>query len=103
MRKALEGMLPEEILYRKKSPYPKTHNPEYTGGVKNWLMQVLEDRNSVLHEFFDQQKLHDIIESKGAAFKEPWFGQLMSGPQLLAHLAQIDVWFKAYGIQVIES
>ncbi|MGX2958911.1 asparagine synthase (glutamine-hydrolyzing) [Peribacillus sp. JNUCC 23] len=103
LRKALEGMLPEEILYRKKSPYPKTHNPVYTDGVQNWLKHVLEDRNSVLHEFFDKQKLHDIIESKGAAFKEPWFGQLMSGPQLLAHLAQIDVWFKAYGIQVIES
>lgn len=103
LRKALEGLLPEEILYRKKSPYPKTHNPVYTNGVQSWLKHILEDRTSVLHEFFEKQKLNDLIETKGEAFKEPWFGQLMSGPQLLAHLAQIDVWFKTYGIQVIES
>lgn len=102
LRKALEGMLPDEVLYRKKSPYPKTHNPVYTDRVQTWLKDILTDKNSVLHEFFDQQKLADIVESKGAAFKVPWFGQLMSGPQLLAHLAQIDVWFKQYDIQIID-
>ena len=30
LRKALEGILPDDIVYRKKSPYPKTHNPIYT-------------------------------------------------------------------------
>lgn len=102
LRKALEGMLPDEVLYRKKSPYPKTHNPVYTDRVQTWLKEILTDKSSVLHEFFDQQKMSDIVESKGAAFKVPWFGQLMSGPQLLAHLAQIDVWFKQYDIQIID-
>ncbi len=27
LRRALRGVLPEEVLYRKKSPYPKTHHP----------------------------------------------------------------------------
>lgn len=103
LRKSLEGLLPEEILYRKKSPYPKTHNPIYTDRVQSWLKDVLADRNSILHEFFDEQKLQEIVESKGNAFKVPWFGQLMSGPQLLAHLAQIHVWFKEYDIQIIDS
>jgi asparagine synthase (glutamine-hydrolysing) len=103
LRKALEGLLPSEVLYRKKSPYPKTHHPVYTNYVQSWLKEVMQDRNSVLHEFFDKEKLQDIIESKGAAFKVPWFGQLMSGPQLLAHLAQIHVWFKDYNITIIES
>lgn len=102
LRKALEGLLPNEVLYRKKSPYPKTHNPVYTERVQTWLKDLLSDRNSVLHEFFDREKLNAIVESKGAAFKVPWFGQLMSGPQLLAHLAQIHVWFKDYGIEVVE-
>ncbi|PGS21797.1 aspartate--ammonia ligase [Bacillus cereus] len=30
------------------------------------------------------------------------FGQLMTGPQLLAHLAQIHVWFKEYGVNIKE-
>ncbi|MEY8753560.1 asparagine synthase (glutamine-hydrolyzing) [Peribacillus frigoritolerans] len=102
LRKALEGLLPDEVLYRKKSPYPKTHNPIYTDSVQAWLKDLLTDKNSILHEFFDKQKLTDIVDSKGAAFKVPWFGQLMSGPQLLAHLAQTHVWFKEYDIQIIE-
>ena len=102
LRKALEGLLPEEILYRKKSPYPKTHNPVYTNQVQKWLKEILEDRSSILHELFDRQKLIDIVDSKGAAFKVPWFGQLMSGPQLLAHLAQTHIWFEDKGIQIIE-
>ncbi|SFB96738.1 asparagine synthase (glutamine-hydrolysing) [Bacillus sp. OV322] len=103
LRKALEGLLPDEVLYRKKSPYPKTHNPVYTERVAMWLKDILEDRNSVLYELFDKKKLGDILESRGAAFKVPWFGQLMSGPQLLAHLAQMHVWFKDYNIGIVES
>ncbi|OYD05986.1 asparagine synthase-related protein, partial [Paludifilum halophilum] len=30
LRKAMEGILPHEVLYRKKSPYPRTFQPEYT-------------------------------------------------------------------------
>ena len=29
LRKAMEDFLPPEVLWRKKSPYPKTHNPAY--------------------------------------------------------------------------
>ena len=67
-----------------------------------WLKELLTDRSSILHEFFEKEKLNEIVESKGAAFKVPWFGQLMSGPQLLAHLAQIHVWFKDYGIEIVD-
>ncbi|MEK3855539.1 asparagine synthase (glutamine-hydrolyzing) [Cytobacillus sp. FSL H8-0458] len=102
LRKALEGILPNEVLYRKKSPYPKTHNPEYTAAVQKMLNGYLEDRSSALYEFFDSGQLRDIIESGGGSFREPWFGQLMTGPQLLAHLAQIHVWFKDYNINIAE-
>lgn len=102
LRKALDGMLPDEVLYRKKSPYPKTHNPYYTDRVQYWLKEILKDKNSILHELFDRNRLNELVDSKGAAFKVPWFGQLMSGPQLLAHLAQMHVWFKDTRIQIIE-
>jgi asparagine synthase (glutamine-hydrolysing) len=66
------------------------------------LNGFLEDRSSALYEFFDYGQLKKIIESGGEAFREPWFGQLMTGPQLLAHLAQIHVWFKDYNINIVE-
>jgi asparagine synthase (glutamine-hydrolysing) len=100
LRKAFEGILPEEVLYRKKSPYPKTHNPQYTAAVQTMLSDLLTDKSSILHEFFNKQYLQSIVESGGSAFKEPWFGQLMTGPQLLAYLAQIHIWFKAYNINI---
>ncbi|MBO9128692.1 asparagine synthase (glutamine-hydrolyzing) [Bacillus sp. 165] len=102
LRKALEEVLPNDVLYRKKSPYPKTHNPYYTKAVTKWLNQLLEDKNSMLHVFFDRQQLQDLIATEGKAFAVPWFGQLMTGPQLLAHLAQMHVWFEAYGINIKE-
>ncbi|RSK26386.1 asparagine synthase (glutamine-hydrolyzing) [Bacillus sp. HMF5848] len=102
LRRALEGILPDDVLYRKKSPYPKTHNPAYTEAVKKWVNGLLEDKNSALYEFLDHKQLKDIIQSNGNAFTVPWFGQLMTGPQLIAHLGQIHVWFKEYNINVVE-
>ncbi|MDE3838180.1 asparagine synthase (glutamine-hydrolyzing) [Bacillus methanolicus] len=102
LRKALEGILPEEVLYRKKSPYPKTHHPKYTKAVKELLEDSLKDKSSALYEFFDQKQLRNIIETEGVAFKVPWFGQLMTGPQLLAYLAQVHIWFKDYKINIVD-
>ncbi|WP_172655624.1 asparagine synthase (glutamine-hydrolyzing) [Rossellomorea aquimaris] len=102
LRKALEGVLPHEVLYRKKSPYPKTHHPVYTKLVSDWLNEILEDKSSVLYELFDEEKLKEIVATGGSAFQVPWYGQLMTGPQLLAHLAQIHVWFKDYNVEIVE-
>lgn len=101
LRKAFEGILPEEVLYRKKSPYPKTHNPEYTMGIQKWLKEILSDKSSVLYELFDRQLLIELVESGGNSFKEPWFGQLMTGPQLLAYFVQLHIWFKDYNINIV--
>jgi asparagine synthase (glutamine-hydrolysing) len=102
LRKSLEGILPNEVLYRKKSPYPKTHHPAYTTAVKTWLSDILTDKGSVLYEFLKHDQLKEIIDSDGKAFQVPWFGQLMTGPQLLAYLAQIHVWFEQYQINIKE-
>ncbi|MGG3471117.1 asparagine synthase (glutamine-hydrolyzing) [Neobacillus pocheonensis] len=101
LRKAFEGILPEEVLYRKKSPYPKTHNPEYTMAIQRILQTVLQDNSSALHEFFSKEQLEKIVETGGKSFQEPWFGQLMTGPQLLAYLVQLHTWFKDYNINIV--
>ncbi|MEW9051386.1 MAG: asparagine synthase (glutamine-hydrolyzing) [Neobacillus sp.] len=101
LRKAFEGVLPNEVLYRKKSPYPKTHNPAYTIAVQKLMTDILEDKNSILYEFFNRDLLKEIVESGGNSFKEPWFGQLMTGPQLLAYFVQLHIWFKDYNINIV--
>ena len=40
LREAVRGLVPDEIIDRKKSPYPKTHNPEYTKEVSSMLRKI---------------------------------------------------------------
>lgn len=98
LREAFKDVLPEEIVTRKKNPYPKTHNPVYTELIVKMLKKRLKRKKSILKQIFDHDKLDELISSKGDTFKEPWFGQLMTGPQLLAFLYQLDVWADKYKI-----
>lgn len=100
LRKALSGLLPEDVLWRKKSPYPKTFNPEYTKGVQNWMREILEDKNSPILQIIDKEKVRQIVDSEGRSFGKPWFGQLMTGPQLIAYLIQTDIWLRKYNIKI---
>lgn len=101
LRKSLEGILPEEIIYRKKSPYPKTHNPVYTDLVCNIMGDVLKDKSSPILDIIDRAKVKEIIDTKGASFKTPWYGQLMTGPQMIAYLIQINNWLKKYNVKLV--
>ncbi|MCM3567609.1 asparagine synthase (glutamine-hydrolyzing) [Neobacillus mesonae] len=103
LRKAMEGVLPNDVLYRKKSPYPKTHHPEYMKLVKNQLSNILQNKTSPLLELVSKQKLQEIIDSDGSSFKTPWFGQLMTGPQLMAYFIQTNVWLEHYQINIIDN
>ncbi|UHA74394.1 asparagine synthase (glutamine-hydrolyzing) [Paenibacillus sp. 481] len=100
LRKALEGLLPEDVLYRKKSPYPKTHNPNYLNTVRKLALERLDDSTSPLHQFVNAARIREIAASSEASSHLPWFGQLMSGPQLFAYLLQVDYWLRHYRIQV---
>lgn len=98
LRHAFKNILPKEIIDRKKNPYPKTHNPKYTKIMIKLLKKRLKNKKSVLYKIFDYDKLMNLIETGGESFKTPWFGQLMTGPELLAYLYQFDIWAVKYKI-----
>nr|WP_144926777.1 asparagine synthase (glutamine-hydrolyzing) [Paenibacillus bovis] len=102
LRKALEGILPNEILYRKKSPYPKTYHPKYMNLVKSKLNTIINQSTSPILELVSKEKVKDILDSNGSSFKVPWFGQLMTGPQLIAHLSQINSWLENYNVNILD-
>lgn len=101
LRKALVGILPDEIIYRKKSPYPKTHNPIYTNIVCNMMNDILNDKTSPILEIINKDKVQEIVNTKGASYKAPWYGQLMTGPQMIAYLIQVNIWLKEYNINIL--
>ncbi|WP_054028597.1 asparagine synthase (glutamine-hydrolyzing) [Bacillus sp. FJAT-28004] len=100
LRKSLRGILPEDVLTRKKSPYPKTHNPNYLAAVKGLLLDVLNDSSSPLLPLINVEKIRALTESESASSNTPWFGQLMSGPQLFAYLYQVNLWLKQYKVVI---
>ena len=100
LREAVRGIVPDEIIDRKKSPYPKTHNPEYTREVSNMLKKILEDKSSPIHQIIDYDFVSNIVDTGGESFKEPWYGQLMTGPQVIAYLIQLNNWMKFYNVKL---
>lgn len=100
LRRAMEGILPDEIVYRKKSPYPKTHNPIYWNIVSAKVKEILDDKSSIVSQFLDKKAVLDIIENKEKSLS-PWYGQLMREPQIMAYIIQMDAWFKENNIGIM--
>lgn len=96
LRHIAKEILPTEIVDRKKSPYPKTHNPTYLKKVKELLSIILNDNNSPINNILNRDYLKEILKTDGKAFTRPWFGQLMTGPQLMAYLIQFNDWLEIY-------
>jgi len=97
LREASRGLLPDEILFRKKSPYPKTYHPEYENLIKERLRQRITDASSPLKDLLNMNYVTKYLDAE-KDYGSPWYGQLMAGPQLLAYLLQIDFWLKEYHI-----
>ena len=96
LRYIMKDKLPEEIVDRKKSPYPKTWNPTYLKAVKEMLSKIMEDKNAPINTLLNRDYILQILETDGKAFTRPWFGQLMTGPQLMAYLCQVNMWLERY-------
>ena len=98
LRDACKDLLPPELLYRKKSPYPKTYSPMYEALLTRAFRQVLADPQAPVHRFLDRKKAERFL-AQPKDYGKPWFGQLMAGPQMIAYFLQINDWMKMYGIR----
>lgn len=95
LRTAMEGILPEEVLWRKKSPYPKTYDPRYGKLVSERLREIIADRSRPIWHIVDRDAAKELLTAEHIW---PWYGQLMKGPQTIAYLLQIDFWLMKYQI-----
>lgn len=100
LRHAGEGKLPAEVLWRRKSPYPKTYDPTYETLLGNRLKEILADPQTPIRQLLDTKKVHDFLNSP-SDYGKPWYGQLMAGPQMLAYMIQVNYWLEKYNIQLI--
>jgi len=102
LRQSSVGKLPDDILFRRKSPYPKSYNPYYEQLLGGRLREVMEDSGAPLLQIVDKKKVLAFIDSV-KDYGKPWYGQLMAGPQMLAYLLQIDFWLREYKVELAFS
>lgn len=98
MREAARGLLPDEVLWRKKSPYPKTHNPSYLAEVSGRLRAVLGDPDAPIFRLVRREALESLLNDDRA---EPWYGQLMTTPQTIAYMLQLNYWLERYRVRIL--
>ena len=98
LRESMKEFLPDEVLWRKKSPYPKTHNPEYLRIVSDMLNEIIYCNSSPILSFIKKSELEKLIHTE---VNEPWYGQLMTTPQTIAYFVQINYWLEKYKIRII--
>ena len=96
LRYVVKDLLPIEIVERKKSPYPKTYNPTYLNAVKAVLGEILKNPHAPIKKVLNEKYIQEILNTDGVAFTRPWFGQLMTGPQLIAYICQVNMWLERY-------
>ncbi len=97
LRCAMEGMLPQEVLWRKKSPYPKTWDPKYLELVSGRLKMLLDEPRAPVFQIVDRDALRELLT---AEYAWPWYGQLMKVPQTIAYMLQVNFWLEEYKISV---
>lgn len=100
LRDAAAGLLPEEVLYRRKSPYPKTYHPEYERQLGTHLLELLSDSQAPIRQLVDQKKVETFLHTP-SDYGKPWYGQLMAGPQMLAYMIQVNAWLERYQIKIV--
>ncbi|MFA9376155.1 MAG: asparagine synthase (glutamine-hydrolyzing) [Lachnotalea sp.] len=100
LRESSAGLLPDEILYRKKSPYPKTYDPGYESLLAKQLIEVIEEPSSPILQFIDKAKIYFFINTP-SDYGSPWYGQLMAAPQLIAYMLMINYWLIKFKTQIL--
>lgn len=95
LRHAMAGYLPDAVLWRKKSPYPKTYDPHYRELVSKALQVLLEHPQEPIFGIVDGKALNRLLQDTQP---QPWYGQLMQAPQIMAYMLQLNFWLKHYGI-----
>lgn len=98
LRKASEGILPDSVLWRKKSPYPKTFNPSYLKEVAKRLQNIIDSGTSPLLDIVKKSKLQELVSPNAEPVQ--WYGQLMNTPQTIAYFLQLDYWLRKYDVQL---
>ncbi|MBP3854860.1 MAG: asparagine synthase (glutamine-hydrolyzing) [Ruminiclostridium sp.] len=101
VRRISEKYLPNDVAWRKKSPYPKTHNPSYAKLVFDRFVKLMSEPDRRLTILLDRSAIDELTATEGRSFSENWYGQLMTTPQMFAYLIQLEMWLRTYDPKIL--
>jgi asparagine synthase (glutamine-hydrolysing) len=91
----IDQILPEEIIKRKKSPYPSVNDPNYTLLlIKKFEEKIMNDDHLIIWNFFDKEKIENYLNQQKSNLKAPSVLNFISG------IYQFIFWFKEYSIEI---
>ena len=97
LREAMKDYLPDEILWRKKSPYPKTHHPDYLTAVTKLLEDRISNPDAPILQIIRKEALEQLMYGNDNV---QFYGQLMTKPQTIAYFLQLDYWLETYQVKI---
>jgi asparagine synthase (glutamine-hydrolysing) len=97
LRRALEGVLPEDLLWRKKSAYPSMANPTLTEAMRRRLRAILDDASTPLRTLLDVGELRASLDAPPPEGASPF----EAPARLWAYFAQVDAWLRRYRVRIV--
>src|SRR5579885_922695 len=94
LRRAMTGILPQDVLYRRKSAYPTSQNPSYTEQTRVWALQILNDANAPIQPFLNPPVVRAIAEGKTAVPDRAM-------AFLYERIIQLNAWLQEYHVSVV--
>jgi asparagine synthase (glutamine-hydrolysing) len=98
LRRALEGVLPDDVLWRKKSAYPTTHNPTYSAAMQRMLEAILDDPRAPIRPLIDVGKVR--AELRGVAPEDASARGLFGLARDWGYLVQVNAWLDRYRVRI---
>ncbi|WP_026974394.1 asparagine synthase (glutamine-hydrolyzing) [Alicyclobacillus contaminans] len=102
LRRAMRDYLPEDVLYRKKSPYPGTPNPEYLEATRSGILAILDNPDAPVRPLVDTAAIRALAEASRQPMEHrPWFGQILATAQLFHYLMEVNAWLKEFHVRLV--
>ena len=68
--------------------------------VRKFKSEIINNKDSKIHKILNVDFVKDMLNIHGKNLKENLFGQLMTYPQTLAYIIQIEMWLEIYNLEI---
>lgn len=92
LRLAFSGLLPEDVLWRRKCAFPEPRDPAYIAAIRKLLLAELEDHDAPIRLLIDVTKLRaDVLSARDC--KQDW-----RLDRIIRGALQLNLWLRHYRV-----